>query len=72
MPKLTAEHVSIQEVIFQNHCYEVEESRGFPGLLTVYHLYTAEIVQRGLPRDNFVSIQYYFGKVLLGGVLSSK
>lgn len=48
----------VEDVRFSDQTYEVEESRGFPGLLTVYHLYTVDIYQTGLPLTNFVSLQF--------------
>ncbi|CAD7964207.1 unnamed protein product [Amoebophrya sp. A25] len=50
--------VKLSRVELLTKTYEVEQSRGFPGLLTVYHLYTAEVHQTGLPTKDFVSVQH--------------
>lgn len=43
---------------FVDHTVEIEESRSFPGLLTMYHLYTVDIVCTGLPRGDFGTLEF--------------
>lgn len=52
--------VKVSEVDFEDHSYEIEESPSYPGLLTMYHFYTAKIVCDGLPDqgEEFSSFQY--------------
>eukprot|EP00971_Amphidinium_carterae_P153169 3036306-Amphidinium_carterae.1 len=35
--------------VFRDHIIEVETSKSYPGLLTMYHLYTVDIICKGLP-----------------------
>eukprot|EP00392_Amoebophrya_sp_AT5.2_P003898 g3903.t1 len=47
----------IQKMKLISRTHEAEQSRGYPGLLTVYHLYTVEVHQSGLPGTRFVSLE---------------
>jgi len=41
-----------------NHTIEVELSKSYPGLLTMYHLYTVDIVCSGLPTTDFNTLEF--------------
>lgn len=41
-----------------DHSIEVEISKSFPGLLTVYHLYTVDIICNGMPSFDFNTLEY--------------
>eukprot|EP00928_Gymnodinium_smaydae_P033809 TRINITY_DN24112_c0_g2_i3.p1 TRINITY_DN24112_c0_g2~~TRINITY_DN24112_c0_g2_i3.p1 ORF type:complete len:734 (+),score=79.23 TRINITY_DN24112_c0_g2_i3:100-2301(+) len=41
-----------------DHTIEVETSASYPGLLTMYHLYTVDIVCSGLPGVNFNTLEF--------------
>jgi len=43
---------------FKDHRNEVEESPSYPGLWTMYHLYTMEVDCTGLPVANFASLDF--------------
>eukprot|EP00928_Gymnodinium_smaydae_P055112 TRINITY_DN38722_c0_g1_i1.p1 TRINITY_DN38722_c0_g1~~TRINITY_DN38722_c0_g1_i1.p1 ORF type:complete len:688 (+),score=131.23 TRINITY_DN38722_c0_g1_i1:34-2097(+) len=43
---------------FVEHNIEVETSKSYPGLLTMYHLYTVDIVVSGLPSTNFNTLEF--------------
>lgn len=43
---------------FVEHTVEIEESKSFPGLLTVYHLYTVDILVSGLPVTDFNTLEF--------------
>jgi len=43
---------------FVDHTIEVEISKSYPGLLTMYHLYTVDIVCTGLPNVDFNTLEF--------------
>jgi hypothetical protein len=43
---------------FVDHIIEVEESKSYPGLLTMYHLYTVDIICSGLPRTDLNTLEF--------------
>mmetsp|Transcript_66888 Transcript_66888/g.160142 ORF Transcript_66888/g.160142 Transcript_66888/m.160142 type:complete len:848 (+) Transcript_66888:112-2655(+) len=50
--------IQVNDAIFIEHTIEVETSKSYPGLLTMYHLYTVDIVCSGLPRVNFNTLEF--------------
>lgn len=51
--------IKVEKVHFVDHTTEVENSKSFPGLLTLYHLYTVDIVCSGLPGVDFNTLEYH-------------
>lgn len=49
-------HVVHEE--FVDHTVEIEASKSYPGLMTVYHLYTVDIVCEGLPAVDFNTLEF--------------
>jgi len=43
---------------FVDHTVEVEASKSYPGLMTVYHLYTVDIICEGLPTVDFNTLEF--------------
>mmetsp|Transcript_20978 Transcript_20978/g.46203 ORF Transcript_20978/g.46203 Transcript_20978/m.46203 type:complete len:644 (+) Transcript_20978:82-2013(+) len=43
---------------FVDHTIEVEISKSYPGLLTMYHLYTVDIICSGLPNLDFNTLEF--------------
>eukprot|EP00928_Gymnodinium_smaydae_P097042 TRINITY_DN869_c0_g1_i2.p1 TRINITY_DN869_c0_g1~~TRINITY_DN869_c0_g1_i2.p1 ORF type:complete len:894 (+),score=167.84 TRINITY_DN869_c0_g1_i2:57-2684(+) len=43
---------------FIDHIIEIEKSKSYPGLLTVYHLYTVDIVCTGMPKTDFNTLEF--------------
>lgn len=43
---------------FVDHTIEIEESKSYPGLLTMYHLYTVDIVCTNLPSVDFNTLEF--------------
>merc|ERR1712224_950536 len=43
---------------FVEHTIEIEVSKSYPGLLTMYHLYTVDIVCTGLPVVDFNTLEF--------------
>lgn len=43
---------------FVDHTIELEESKSYPGLLTMYHLYTVDIVCSNLPSVDFNTLEF--------------
>lgn len=43
---------------FVDHTIELEESKSYPGLLTMYHLYTVDIICSGLPAVDFNTLEF--------------
>eukprot|EP00933_Yihiella_yeosuensis_P016059 TRINITY_DN13867_c0_g1_i4.p1 TRINITY_DN13867_c0_g1~~TRINITY_DN13867_c0_g1_i4.p1 ORF type:complete len:671 (+),score=115.66 TRINITY_DN13867_c0_g1_i4:53-2065(+) len=41
-----------------DHTIEIEISKSFPGLMTVYHLYTVDIICSGMPDFDFNTLEY--------------
>ncbi|CAK0888621.1 unnamed protein product [Prorocentrum cordatum] len=50
--------LNVEQEHFIDHTIEVEISKSFPGLLTMYHLYTVEIICSGLPGVDFNTLEY--------------
>jgi hypothetical protein len=50
--------LKVTDVHFVDHSIEIEESKSFPGLLTMYHLYTVDIVCDNLPTEDFNTLEY--------------
>mmetsp|Transcript_16226 Transcript_16226/g.37364 ORF Transcript_16226/g.37364 Transcript_16226/m.37364 type:complete len:839 (+) Transcript_16226:140-2656(+) len=50
--------IKVSDAIFIEHTIEVETSKSYPGLLTMYHLYTVDIICLGLPPINFNTLEY--------------
>ncbi|CAK0825008.1 unnamed protein product, partial [Prorocentrum cordatum] len=43
---------------FIEHTIEIETSKSYPGLMTMYHLYTVDIVCSGLPTVDFNTLEF--------------
>jgi hypothetical protein len=50
--------LSVDAVNFVDHTIEVEESKSYPGLVTMYHLYTVDVVCSGLPSTDFNTLEF--------------
>lgn len=50
--------INVVNEVFKDHVVEIEESKSFPGLLTVYNLYRVDIVCTGLPTLNFNTLEF--------------
>lgn len=50
--------LKVVEEYFIDHTIEVEVSKSYPGLLTMYHLYTVDIVCTGLPTVDFNTLEF--------------
>jgi len=48
----------VVDEIFLDHSIEIEQSKSYPGLVTVYHLYTVDIICTGLPTLNFNTLEF--------------
>lgn len=60
-PKFDPEYVCPLKVVdekFVDHIIEVEPSKSYPGLLTVYHLYTVDIICTGLPIVDLNTLEF--------------
>jgi hypothetical protein len=43
---------------YVEHTVEIEISKSYPGLMTVYHLYTVDILVKGLPITDFNTLEF--------------
>jgi hypothetical protein len=43
---------------FMEHTIEIEASKSYPGLMTMYHLYTVDIICSGLPTVDFNTLEF--------------
>lgn len=50
--------LSVVEEHFVDHTIELEESKSYPGLQTMYHLYTVDILCTGLPKVDFNTLEF--------------
>lgn len=50
--------LTVVDEVFVDHTVEIEASKSYPGLLTVYHLYTVDIICTGLPTLNFNTLEF--------------
>jgi len=50
--------IRVEDEHFIDYTTEVETSKSYPGLLTLYHLYTVEIICSGLPGFDFNTLEY--------------
>lgn len=50
--------IKVEREHFVDYTVEIESSKSFPGLLTVYHLYTVDIVCSGLPDVDFNTLEF--------------
>eukprot|EP00930_Biecheleria_cincta_P034275 TRINITY_DN23701_c0_g1_i1.p1 TRINITY_DN23701_c0_g1~~TRINITY_DN23701_c0_g1_i1.p1 ORF type:complete len:734 (-),score=95.19 TRINITY_DN23701_c0_g1_i1:137-2305(-) len=50
--------LEVVDEVFADHTVEIEASKSYPGLLTVYHLYTVDIICTGLPTLNFNTLEF--------------
>uniref|UniRef100_A0A7S4VZ71 Uncharacterized protein n=1 Tax=Alexandrium monilatum TaxID=311494 RepID=A0A7S4VZ71_9DINO len=50
--------IKVEYEHFVDYTAEVETSKSYPGLLTLYHLYTVEIICSGLPGFDFNTLEY--------------
>merc|ERR1719277_2953288 len=50
--------LEVVDAFFVEHTIEIEESKSYPGLLTMYHLYTVDIVCTGLPATDFNTLEF--------------
>jgi hypothetical protein len=60
-PEYDPNYVCPLEVVdehFVDHIIEVETSKSYPGLLTMYHLYTVEIICTGLPIVDLNTLEF--------------
>jgi len=53
--------LKVQEAILVEHTIEIEESASYPGLRTMYHLYTVDIICLGLPGLDFNTLEFDHG-----------
>merc|ERR1711971_53184 len=60
-PQYDADYVCPLKVVeerFVDHIVEIETSKSYPGLLTMYHLYTVDIVCTGLGEDDLNTLEF--------------
>lgn len=60
-PAYDADYVcplNVVEEHFIDHTIEMEESKSYPGLLTMYNLYTVDIMCTGLPKVDFNTLEF--------------
>eukprot|EP00435_Cladocopium_sp_Y103_P005213 s880_g1.t1 len=50
--------INVVKEVFKDHVIEIEDSKSFPGLLTMYNLYRVDIVCTGLPTLNFNTLEF--------------
>jgi hypothetical protein len=50
--------LEVVDAFFSDHVIEVEASKSYPRLLTMYHLYTVDIVCTGLPPADFNTLEF--------------
>lgn len=50
--------LEVEECNLIDHTVEIEASKSYPGLVTVYHLYTVDIVCAGLPKVDFNTLEF--------------
>mmetsp|Transcript_30048 Transcript_30048/g.70022 ORF Transcript_30048/g.70022 Transcript_30048/m.70022 type:complete len:664 (-) Transcript_30048:169-2160(-) len=50
--------LKVLDAHFVDHTVEFEESKSYPGLLTMYHLYTVDILCDGLPAVDFNTLEF--------------
>eukprot|EP00931_Biecheleriopsis_adriatica_P056577 TRINITY_DN33528_c0_g1_i1.p1 TRINITY_DN33528_c0_g1~~TRINITY_DN33528_c0_g1_i1.p1 ORF type:complete len:661 (+),score=123.93 TRINITY_DN33528_c0_g1_i1:46-2028(+) len=50
--------LTVVDEVFVEHTIEIEASKSYPGLLTVYNLYTVDIICTGLPTLNFNTMEF--------------
>jgi len=59
--ELDRQHTAVITVLreqFREYTQEIEPSKSYPGLLTVYHLYTVDILCSGLPDVDFSTLEF--------------
>jgi hypothetical protein len=60
-PKYDSSYICPLKVVkehFVDHTIEIEISKSYPGLLTMYHLYTVDIICTGLPSVDFNTLEF--------------
>ena len=60
-PKYDPEYacpLDVVDEVFVDHTVEIETSKSYPGLMTMYHLYTVEIICTGLPKVDFNTLEF--------------
>eukprot|EP00930_Biecheleria_cincta_P058125 TRINITY_DN43977_c0_g1_i1.p1 TRINITY_DN43977_c0_g1~~TRINITY_DN43977_c0_g1_i1.p1 ORF type:complete len:699 (-),score=147.11 TRINITY_DN43977_c0_g1_i1:728-2824(-) len=60
-PEYDPSYVCPLEVVqekFIDHTIEIEPSKSYPGLMTVYHLYTVDIICSGMPKVDFNTLEF--------------
>jgi len=50
--------LKVVRAVYCDHTIEVEVSKSYPGLLTIYHLYTVDIICTGLPAVDFNTLEF--------------
>mmetsp|Transcript_74015 Transcript_74015/g.176175 ORF Transcript_74015/g.176175 Transcript_74015/m.176175 type:complete len:652 (-) Transcript_74015:154-2109(-) len=50
--------LTVEDEVFRDHIIEIETSKSYPGLLTMYHLYTVDIICKGLPEVDFNTLEF--------------
>jgi len=50
--------LTVVDETYVDHTVEVETSKSYPGLLTLYHLYTVDIICEGLPVVDFNTLEF--------------
>lgn len=50
--------IEVVDEYFNDHLIEVEDSKSYPRLLTMYHLYTVDILCNGLPSVDFTTLEF--------------
>lgn len=50
--------IEVTDEYFSDHVIEIEASKSYPRLLTMYHLYTVDTVCTGLPPTNFNTLEF--------------
>jgi len=53
--------LEVVDEYFDDHVIEVEASKSYPRLLTLYHLYTVDILCTGLPSVDFNTLEFEHG-----------
>mmetsp|Transcript_52771 Transcript_52771/g.139285 ORF Transcript_52771/g.139285 Transcript_52771/m.139285 type:complete len:659 (-) Transcript_52771:154-2130(-) len=50
--------ITVVKEHFVDHTIEIEKSKSYPGLLTMYHLYTVDIICTGMPPIDFNTFEF--------------
>jgi len=50
--------LNVVDSLFRDHTIEITPSASYPGLLTMYHLYTVDIICSGIPTVDFNTLEF--------------